>query len=169
MIFSFCPRCGAKLSPRILGDEGPVPFCEDCRIPFLDLARPCVLVLAVNGRNEVALLRQAEVSETHWVLVAGFNKAGETAEETVVREVREETGLTVRECRYIASYCRPDKNLLLMGFLTRVDGALSNASPEVDDVRWVPFEEVPGFLRDGSTGLLHYHNVKRGFSSTEEA
>jgi len=123
-------------------------------------------VLSLNDRNEVALLRQPDVSERHWVLVAGFNKAGETVEETVIREVREETGLVVKECRYIASYYRSDKNLLLMGFLTYVDGTLSKASPEVDDVRWVPFEEVPAFLRDGSTALLHYHNVRRVLFST---
>lgn len=169
MRFSFCPQCGARLSSRILGDEGPVPFCEDCQIPFFDLAQPCVLVLSLNDRNEVALLRQPDVSETHWVLVAGFNKVGETAEETAIREIREETGLVVKECRYIASYYRPDKNLLLMGFLAYVEGTLSKASPEVDDVRWVPFEEVPAFLRDGSTALLHYHNVRRLLSSTEYA
>jgi len=105
-------------------------------------------VLSLNDRNEVALLRQPDVSERHWVLVAGFNKAGETVEETVIREVREETGLVVKECRYIASYYRSDKNLLLMGFLTYVDGTLSKASPEVDDVRWVPaiLESSPNFV-----------------------
>ena len=115
MEYTFCPRCGARLSSRILGDEGPVPFCEDCDTPFLDLAKPCVLVLVLNDRREVVLLRQPYVSETNWVLVAGFIQVGETAEKTVIREVREETGLSVKECKYIRSYYHSQKNLLIGG------------------------------------------------------
>lgn len=161
MEYIFCPKCGSRLSSRRIGDEGFMPFCEDCSIPFFDLANPCVLVLALNDRNKVALLRQSYVSKTNWVLVAGFNKAGETAEESVIREVREETGLFVKKCRYISSYYHPQKNLLMLGFLAHVDGTLSNGSSEVDDAKWVAFDEVARFLRKGSTALAHYYNVKK--------
>ena len=160
MDYVFCPVCGARLSSKVVGDEGSVPFCEDCCTPFLDLAKPSILALALNDNHEVALLRQPHVSETNWVLVAGFNQAGETAEETVAREVHEETGLSVKESLYIASYHHHQNSLLMLGFLARVEGVLSAVSAEVAEVRWVPFDEVPQFLRGGSTALRHYQNER---------
>ncbi|HIJ65460.1 MAG TPA: NUDIX domain-containing protein [Candidatus Hydrogenedentes bacterium] len=160
MEYRFCPKCGSRLCSRDIGDEGPTPFCGRCNQPFFDFARPSVLVLARNDKNEVALLRQRYVSATNWVLVAGFNKRGETAEETVAREVGEETGLRVTKCQYISSYYHKGKKLLMLGFLAHVDGTLSSASSEVDEVQWVTFDQVPDLLREGSTGLAFYHDVK---------
>lgn len=153
MRYRFCPTCGAGLTERVLGDEGLVPYCAACRAPYFDVGRPCVLVLAVNDSGQVALLRQPEVAREHWVLVAGYHKAGESAEETVVREVREETGLSVSETRYIQSYYREGKDLLLLGFVAHVTGEISQASREVDEARWFPLDEVAKQLRPGSTGM----------------
>ena len=160
MRYVFCPKCGGRLSTRAVSDEGVVPFCSDCRRHFFPQAKPCVLVLVTNDRKEVALLRQPYVSKTHWVLVAGLNRPGETAEETVTREVQEETGLSVEHRRYVASYYHSKSDGLMLGFLAQAGGSVSAASSEVTDIRWAPFEQVPRFLRDGSTGFHHWRNVR---------
>jgi NAD+ diphosphatase len=156
----YCAKCGARLTSQAAGDEGPVPYCVKCRVHFFNLPKPCVLVLALNERNEVVLLRQPYVSKTHWVLIAGLITSGETAEEAVAREVREETGLTVRECRYVASYYHARNDGLMIGFFARVDGVLAKNSTEVENAKWVAFDDVPEYLREGSTGLQHYEKVK---------
>jgi len=153
MKFVYCPGCGSKTTRREVGDEGPVDFCAGCETPLFDLASPGVLVLAVNRDNRLALLKQHYISTTHWVLVAGYNQIGETAEETVRREVAEETGLRVESCQYVASYYHEGKRALLLGFLARVDGELSIGSAEVDDLRWVDFDGAEPLLRPGSIGL----------------
>ena len=98
----------------------------------------------------MVLLKQHYISTDHWVLVAGYNKNGETAEETVCREVEEETGLRVTSCRYLTSYYHDGKQALLLGFLARVVGELSDCSLEVDDIRWAALEDVGDLLRPGS-------------------
>ena len=156
----YCPTCGAKTTQKDIGDEGPTAYCLACETPLFDLASPCVLVLAVNRRDEAALLKQHYISKEHWVLVAGYNKIGETAEETVRREVAEETGLRVTSCRYIASYYLESKQALLLGFLARVDGELSADSVEVDDAKWVPLDDIEPLLRPGSIGRRLFRKAR---------
>jgi NAD+ diphosphatase len=124
------------------------------------LASPGVLVLAVDPDDRLALLMQHSVSTTHWVLVAGYNRVGETAEETVRREVAEETGLRVTSCRYVASYFHAGKQALLLGFVARVVGELSRDSAEIDDLRWIDFADAGPFLRPGSIGMRLYRETR---------
>ena len=168
MEYVFCPKCGDRLSSEVLGDEGPVPFCTHCRLHFFNLAKPCVLVLVLNESNEVALLKQPYVSKDHWVLVAGHHSPGETAEDTAQREVREETGLSAKDCQYIGSYYHARNDGLMLGFLVLVASAPLRPSTEVAEARWAPFNEVPRFLRAGSTGLLHYQNVRKALEARNQ-
>lgn len=92
MHFTYCPHCGTKLIRKEIGDEGSIPFCENCSIPLWDMFTTSIIAAVVNEYNEVALLRQNYVSTTKYVCVAGIMKIGETAEDTVIREVQEEIG-----------------------------------------------------------------------------
>ena len=79
MHFTYCPQCGKRLIPREIGDEGMLPYCEDCRRPFWEMFATSVICAAVNEYNEVALLRQEYVSTQNHVCVAGIIQMGETA------------------------------------------------------------------------------------------
>lgn len=149
----YCQRCGMKLIPKEIGDEGFIPFCEYCQIPYFNNPICSVLVVVVNPKDEVLLLRQNYVSESHWVLVAGYLKVGETLEQAVAREVQEETGLTVQDCHYILSYDYPRKELLMLGFVAYTnDITFTHHSKEVDDLRWASFPIAQQLLREGSIG-----------------
>lgn len=87
MRFVHCPFCGQKLGKKEIGDEGLVPFCAQCNTPLWDMFTTCVIVACVNEYHEIALIRQDYVSTENYVCVAGIMKLGESAEETVVREV----------------------------------------------------------------------------------
>lgn len=150
MKFTYCPHCGQKLIKKEIGDEGLIPYCPACNIPIWDVFTTCIISAVVNEENEIALLRQNYVSATNYVCVAGVMKFGESAEETVMREVKEEIGLNVEKLEYIRSYPYEKKEMLMLGYKATVKKADFNLSQEVDSVEWVKFENALDKLREGS-------------------
>ena len=150
MKFTYCPHCGRELIQKEIGDEGVIPYCENCKTPMWDMFTTSIICAVVNEENEIALLRQNYVSTTNYVCVAGVMKLGESAEETVVREVKEEIGLDVEKVEYIKSYPYGKKDMLMLGFCAFAKKKELVLSGEVDGARWFPFAEAMGALRDGS-------------------
>jgi NAD+ diphosphatase len=132
MKYKYCPQCGSILDLKELGDEGLVPFCPSCKDPYFDSYKNCIITVVINEYSEIALLRQDYVSKTNWVLVAGYIKQGETFEESVIREVEEETGQKVQELEYISSYYYEKKELLMAGFQCNVLKRDFNSSRETN-------------------------------------
>lgn len=162
MHFIHCPHCGEKLIQKEIGDEGLVPYCESCAMPFWDMFSTSVICAVVNEQNEVALLRQNYVSVTNYVCVAGIMKMGENAEDTVVREVREELGVDVESVRYIRSYAYEKKEMLMLGFCAAAKKKAFKLSGEVDMAEWVPLGEALGKLREGSIAWQLVNEVIQG-------
>lgn len=150
MRFTYCPHCGTYLSKREIGDEGRIPYCEKCQIPLWDMFTTSIIAAVVNEYQEVALLRQNYVSATKHVCVAGIMKIGESAEETVIREIKEEIGLDVKELQYIKSYPYEKKEMLMLGYKAVVEKSEFVLSGEVDAVEWVKFENALDMLPEGS-------------------
>lgn len=150
MRFTFCPHCGSKLISKEIGDEGFIPYCESCEIPLWDMFTTSIITAVVNEYNEVALLRQNYVSTTKYVCVAGIMKLGESAEETVIREVKEEIGQDVKSLSFVRSFPYEKKEMLMLGYKAVVKKKDFTLSGEVDSVKWVPFEDALPLLREGS-------------------
>ena len=150
MHFIHCPYCGSKLIQKEIGDEGFIPFCNQCSIPLWDMFTTSVICAVVNEYREVALIRQDYVSTTNYVCVAGIMKLGESAEETAVREIKEEIGQDVVELEYIQSYPYEKKEMLMLGYKATVKKAVFTLSGEVNSAVWVKFEDALGLLREGS-------------------
>ena len=142
MKFSFCPDCGAKLVAREVGDEGLVPWCEACGRPWFDMFPTCVIALVSNSRGQVLLLRQDYIHPVYRNLVSGYITPGESAEECVVREIAEETGLHVAALRLAGTWWFAKKEMLMVGFMARVDDGDLRLSAEVDDAGWVSAAEA---------------------------
>lgn len=104
MHFTYCPHCGNKLVQKEIGDEGMIPFCQKCDVPLWDMFTTSIIAAVVNEQREIALLRQNYVSAVNYVCVAGIMKLGESAEDTVIREVKEEIGLDVSKVEFVKSY-----------------------------------------------------------------
>ncbi|MCD8215685.1 MAG: NUDIX domain-containing protein [Clostridiales bacterium] len=150
MRFKYCPHCGEKLIKKEIGDEGLIPYCERCKVPLWDMFTTSVICVVISGRGEVCLLRQGYVSAESYICVAGIMKIGESAEETAVREIKEEIGQEVKELSYLGTYPYGKNDMLMIGFKARVDKTELHLSGEVDSAKWFPFSEALENMREGS-------------------
>ena len=137
----FCGRCGQRL---LHSETLRMLSCPCCGNQVFPKIAPAVIVGVTNGES-ILLTKYADREYTRYALVAGFTEIGETAEETVRREVFEETGLLVSEPRYYGS--QPwgfDLNLLLGYFCEVKDAsALRLDEEELADAAWVHYSELP--------------------------
>lgn len=150
MHFTYCPQCGSKLIDREIGDEGMIPYCEACQVPLWDMFSTCIICAVVNEFDEIALIRQQYVSTTNYVCVAGIIKLGENAEETVLREIKEEIGLETKKIQYVRSYFYDKKQMLMLGYRVNVWKDEFAISKEVDSAAWIPLSEALSKLSEGS-------------------
>ena len=149
MKYTFCPDCGERLTARAIGDEGLVPWCEGCSRPWFDSFSTCIITAVMNARGEVLLQRETRRPERE-VLVAGYIKPGESAEDAARREIAEETGLTATALRYVASYPHMNGDMLMLGFAATAEGEARTDSGEIVSSRWCTLDEAVAALREGS-------------------
>lgn len=157
MDINFCTKCGSKLILKEIGDEGDQKYCEKCDKYYFDNPVPCVLVLILNQNKEALLLKQNYIVKDKWTLCSGYPKKEETLEETVSREVFEETGQIVESCDYIKSYYFSPKNLIMSGFIAYVNKKEFGDSKEVDELRWESLETAGEMLaRENNLSGKHF-------------
>lgn len=149
MRYIHCPNCGARLTERPIGDEGLVPWCEGCQRPWFDSFSACIIAAVTNAEGQVLLQRETRRPERE-VLVAGYIKPGESAEDAARREIAEETGLTATSLRYVGSYPHEGGERLMLGFTATAEGDARPASSEVVSSRWCTPDEAIAALREGS-------------------
>ncbi|WP_139902225.1 NAD(+) diphosphatase [Clostridium thermarum] len=141
MKFKFCPKCGGELVEKYSWDEGGVPYCPFDNIMYFDTPKPCVIVAVIKD-TDILLLKQSYIYENSKVLVSGYVCNGETVEETVYREVKEETGITVDSIKYLGSEYLASKEILMLTFMAKyVEGDI-NKSAEVEWVSWSCLEDA---------------------------
>lgn len=163
MKYTYCPHCGDKLTHKEIGDEGLMPYCIQCNLPIFDVFHTCIIVVAVNEYDEVVLLRQNYVSDSTYVCVAGHIKTGETAEDTVIREIQEEIGLLVEQVNYVKSYFYEKKGMLMLGFFAKVKKESFVLSKEVDEAEWFSFEEALTKVKQDSIAMQLLSDTRVNF------
>jgi NAD+ diphosphatase len=115
---------------------------------------PAVICLVHDGGDRAVLARQAMWPERMFSLLAGFVEAGESFEVCVVREIREEIGLNVRDVRYLGSQPWPFPRSLMVGFHAVGDPSEEFAfnDGEIAEAGWFTREEVRAALAAGDWG-----------------
>lgn len=135
-----CSRCGGA-NEALPGESGKK--CRDCGYAHFPHIHPCVIVL-IHRPGEVLLARKAEWPAGRYGLVAGFVDFGECFEEAVSREIAEETGLRVRDIRYVGSQCWPFPSQIMAGFEAAWEGGEVQVDPkELEDARWFALDQLP--------------------------
>jgi len=137
----FCGACGAGMNAGSGGHvmRCPTPNCGNQSFPRID---PAIIVLVSDG--EKALLgRQASWPKGRYSTIAGFVEPGESLEDAVAREVREETGVEVDQVRYHSSQPWPFPSSLMLGFHARA-ATTEVVCPdgELEDARFYTIQEV---------------------------
>lgn len=136
----FCSRCGTKTLQKP-GERGKE--CPDCGELFYPRISPAVIVLIQKG-HEILLARSPNFLPGMYGLIAGFVEPGESAEAAVVREIREEVGIEVRNITYFGTQAWPFPNSLMIGFTAEYDsGNIRPDGFEIEDARWFSVENLP--------------------------
>lgn len=133
-----CGVCGAALEFRRAGWLGVCTGCDSEHYPRTDQA----VIVAVGNKDRLLLGRQAGWPPRRWSVIAGFVEPGETLEQTVAREVLEETGVRVREARYLASQPWPFPGSLMLGFIAEAEDDEPVAGDELEQARWFDADSV---------------------------
>lgn len=142
-----CSLCGEPTVPDLAGWIRRCPRDDSQHFPRTDVA----VIMAVTDTEDRLLLGRAPTwPEGRMSILAGFLEPGETLEQAVSREVREEVGIDVEDVEYVANQPWPFPSSLMVGFTARArQTALVIDRAELVEARWVSREELPGLLADG--------------------
>ncbi|MFT4615301.1 MAG: NAD+ diphosphatase, partial [Bacteroidia bacterium] len=136
----FCGRCGSRMEVDL---QERAMRCVPCRIINYPRIAPCVIVLITRG-EEMLLARNANFPQPMYSTLAGFIEAGESVEETLVREVQEEVGVQVDKLRYFQSQSWPFPNQLMIGFFAEYAGGdIVCDEVEIADAQWFHPRDLP--------------------------
>ncbi len=139
----FCGRCG---SPTVAMRGGWARRCENCGLENYPRVDPVVIMLAIHG-DKVLVGRQPQYPPGRYSALAGFLEPGESIEEAVARELKEEAGLTAIDVRYVASQPWPFPGSLMIACLAEVtDDRLTLDLTELEDGFWVDRPQVEAAL-----------------------
>ena len=143
----FCGNCGAK---TVHDGKERMMRCPECGNMIFPRISPAVIVGVTRG-DEILLTTYANREYKRYALIAGFTEIGETAEQTVAREVMEEVGLPVKNIRYYKSQPWGFESDLLLGFYCEVDEEAADSDQicrdeqELASAEWVKREDMPEY------------------------
>jgi NAD+ diphosphatase len=144
----YCGRCGAENSDAPDYTHRRCPKCEKAEFPKIC---PAVIVVITDDDNRMLLAHNKRFKAGVYSHISGFNEAGETLEETVVREVREEVNIEVRDIEYVKSQPWPFPNSLMVGYKARYSsGELRPDGVEIEDAQWFTKDNLPELPGEGS-------------------
>jgi NAD+ diphosphatase len=135
----FCGRCGGLLELKRGGANRFCPACKNETFPRVD---PVVIMLAIDD-DRCLLGRQPRFAPGMYSALAGFLEPGETIEEAVRREVKEESGIAIGRVAYYSSQAWPFPHSLMIGcHAEATTTAVDRDAEGLEDCRWFDREEI---------------------------
>lgn len=146
-IFKYCPKCG---SPNLEIHNFKSKHCPDCGFTYYQNPSSSTAAFILNSKGELLVARRGkEPAKGTLDLPGGFVDNGETGEQGMIREIKEETGLDIKEVEYLFSipniyrYSGMDIHTLDMFYLCHVDDDVCvKAADDAAECFWVPLREV---------------------------
>jgi NAD+ diphosphatase len=136
----YCGRCGLE---TVRDGVERCTRCAACELAFYPRIAPAIIVLVRRG-DEALLARSSRFTSDFYSTLAGFVEAGESLEQTLAREVREEVGIEVGNVRYFGSQPWPFPHSLMVGFFADyAGGELAVDGSEIIDARWFSKKALP--------------------------
>lgn len=136
----FCGRCGER---TVVAEDERCAKCPRCALSTYPRIAPAVIVLVRKGR-EALLANSVRFPGVFYSTLAGFSEIGESLEETLVREVKEEVGIDVTNVRYFGSQPWPFPHSLMVGFTADWAGGDIVVDPtELTEAKWFSADALP--------------------------
>ncbi|MGB1249356.1 MAG: NAD(+) diphosphatase [Candidatus Promineifilaceae bacterium] len=136
----FCGRCAA---PMDYGKGEHLKICPDCRNRCYPRISPAVIVAVTKG-DRLLLGHNRNHPQGWYTVLAGFVEAGETFEETVAREIREEVGIEVKNIRYFGSQPWAFPNSVMIGFTAEwASGEFVFEDVDIETADWFSADNMP--------------------------
>lgn len=156
----YCGCCGTKTE---LGDKEQSVVCPACNHVEYPKISPAIIVAIVNG-DKLLMTKYARGDYKKYALVAGFVEFGESFEEAVVREVKEEVGLKVKNVTYFKNQPWPLSDSQMVGFFAELDGAdtVTLQEEELSEAVWFDKDEIPVNRNSISLGYELIEAVRSG-------
>lgn len=154
----FCPGCGAPLEEHPVENARVCPECHKVHYPRIS---PCVIAVICKG-DEILLLKHVQRNQNIWCCLAGFVETGESLEQALVREVREEVGLEIENIRYAGSQSWPFPDQLMVGFYADYKSGEIRLQPEeIAEAKWFKKDDLPVHPNPGSISwnLIHFKSI----------
>ena len=150
---TYCSKCGSELIEKECFNcgisEGIVPYCSKCdefRFPPFNTA--VSMVVCNKDYSKILLIKQ--YGRDFNILVAGYVTKGENLENTLKRELKEETGLNVLSFKYNESQYFEKTNSLICNFIIQADNEDLKLTSEVDSAKWYSINEVKDAIKKNS-------------------
>lgn len=142
----YCPFCATALREKFM-DERTRLFCESCDQPIYENPIPVTCVVVVNPKNHILLVkRSVPPKQGFWCLPGGFMELGETPEESALRELGEETGLSGKIELLLGVTVNPSEQYdtaLMVGYLIRTYSGMLTAGDDASDAAFFPHDALP--------------------------
>jgi NAD+ diphosphatase len=147
--FTHCPRCGSLTDPISSGHARKCPVDGSEHFPRVD---PAMIVLVTDGADRCLLARNASWPERRVSILAGFVEAGESAEQSVAREVHEEIGVVVGAVTYLGSQPWPMPQSLMLGFRAQAAGSteINVDADEIAEAHWYSRDDLRAAINSGA-------------------
>jgi len=144
----FCGTCGSK-NDDVPGQAHRV--CPKCRRLEFPRICPAIIVIITDEKDRILLAHNKRFRAGLYSHLSGYNEAGESLEETVVREVREEVNIEIKDVEYIVSQPWPFSGSLMTGFKARyASGEIKPDGEEIEDAKWFTRDNLPELPGEGS-------------------
>ncbi|MGM9472121.1 NAD(+) diphosphatase [Pseudarthrobacter sp. YS3] len=154
-----CPRCGV---PTIVEAGGWVRRCPQDGSEHYPRTDPAIIVTVVGPDGRLLLGGGGPVDAKNYSTLAGFVEPGESLEQAVVREIREEVGVTVTGCQYLGSQSWPFPASLMLGFTAvTADHEATPDGVEVTRARWFSREELQEAVLAGDITISSRLSIAR--------
>lgn len=143
----FCGVCGAPLGEHPTEVAHRCAACGHTDYPSVFVA----VIVRVEKEGKILLARHVQRSQEFFTCLAGYVEVGESLEDCVRREVREEAGIEVADVRYVCSQHWPYPNQLMLAFKARwAAGELKLQADELAEARWFDPADLPNIPPEGS-------------------
>ncbi|OGT39903.1 MAG: hypothetical protein A3E81_01945 [Gammaproteobacteria bacterium RIFCSPHIGHO2_12_FULL_36_30] len=147
----YCGLCGTKNNDKKEEQAFICPKCQHITYPRIS---PCIIVLITHG-EKILLARSPHFPEKRYSTLAGFVEPGESLEQTLHREVKEEVGVTISNITYFGSQPWPFPDSLMIGFhADYVSGEIVIDGIEIEDAQWFDMNKLPELPPPLSIGRL---------------